>query len=257
MLENTRLISYFTQREDGNMSFARDTSREQVQNRFKAVAEKLDLEYTSMVCGHQTHGIKVGHVRPEHGGSGISKPLFFDETDALITDIPGIALCTIHADCIPVQFWDAEHSAIGAAHSGWKGTLGEISACVVGKMSVCFGTRPEALTVAIGPGICQDCFEISEDVFHAFRSKFPELCNKESFVKEGTAQGKWLLNLKAFVRESLLQSGVLPEHITVSENCTCCMEQRYFSHRRDCNRLVQKGAMSSIIAIKKQEPTKL
>ena len=253
MIQDARIISYFTQKEDGNMSFSRDTSPENVQSRFKAVARKLGADYRAMVCGHQTHGVQVGLVTEEHKGSGISKPLVFDETDALITDVPGITLCTIHADCIPVQFWDGEHTAIGAAHSGWKGTLGEISACVVGKMSDTFGTRPEALQAAIGPGICQDCFEISADVFEAFYAAFPELCDRDTFVGKGAFPGKWQLNLKAFVKESLIRSGVLPEHITVSEDCTCCMEEKYFSHRRDGNRPVLKGAMSSIIAIKKQE----
>lgn len=253
MIEDQRIISYFTLREDGNMSFSRDASPENVRNRFKAVAEKLGTDYSSMVCGHQTHGINVGIVRAEHRGSGISKPLCFDETDALITDVPGIALCTIHADCIPVQFWDPGHNTIGAAHSGWRGTLGEIASCVVGKMSLCFGTLPEKLIAHIGPGICGDCFEISADVYEAFHGKFPELCAQEKFLRKGLMPGKWKLNLKAFVRESLLHSGVLPENITVSQDCTCCMEEKYFSHRRDGNRPVPKGAMSSIIAIKKQE----
>ena len=171
----------------------------------------------------------------------------------MITNVPGIALCTIHADCIPIQFWDSEHCAIGAAHSGWKGTLGEIASCVVGKMTSCFGTRPEKLIAYIGPGICGDCFEISADVFNAFNEKFPELCKRESFLKKSSFPEKWQLNLKAFVKESLIKSGVLSSNITVSEDCTCCMEEKYFSHRRDCSRPVRKGAMSSMIAMKKQE----
>lgn len=253
MIEDTKVISYFTRRDDGNMSFSRDCSPENVRKRFQAVAEKLGVDYRAMVCGQQTHGVRVGLVKKEHCGSGISRPVYFEETDALITDVPGIPLCTIHADCIPIQFWDAEHSAIGAAHSGWRGTLEEISSCVTGKMALCFGSRPEKLLVFIGPGICMDCFEVSADVYEAFHSKFPELCSREDFLKKGTAPRKWHLNLKAFVRESLLRSGVLPEHITVSKDCTCCMEEHYFSHRRDCNRPVTKGAMASVIAIRKQE----
>lgn len=253
MIEDTKVISYFTRRDDGNMSFSRDCSPENVRKRFQTVAEKLGVDYRAMVCGQQTHGVRVGLVKKEHCGSGISRPVYFEETDALITDIPGIPLCTIHADCIPIQFWDAEHSAIGAAHSGWRGTLEEISSCVTGKMALCFGSRPEKLLVFIGPGICMDCFEVSADVYEAFHSKFPELCSREDFLKKGTVPGKWHLNLKAFVRESLLRSGVLPEHITVSKDCTCCMEKHYFSHRRDCNRPVTKGAMASVIAIRKQE----
>ncbi len=253
MIEDARIISYFTLKKDGNMSFSRDSSREDVKCRFKAVAEKLGLDYSSMVCGHQTHGTHVGLVKENHRGSGISEPLCFDETDALITNVPGIALCTIHADCIPIQFWDSEHCAIGAAHSGWKGTLGEIASCVVGKMTSCFGTRPEKLIAYIGPGICGDCFEISADVFNAFNEKFPELCKRESFLKKSSFPEKWQLNLKAFVKESLIKSGVLSSNITVSEDCTCCMEEKYFSHRRDCSRPVRKGAMSSMIAMKKQE----
>ena len=253
MIQDSGIISYFTQKEDGNMSFSRDKDPDSVRLRFQTVAKKLGLVYGAMVCAHQTHGIRVGLVTEAHKGSGISKPLVFDETDALITNLPGVALCTIHADCIPIQFWDPRHKAIGAAHSGWKGTSGEIAACVVKEMAAAFGTKPDELRAAIGPGICQDCYEISADVYEIFHRRFSDLRRQDRFIRPGVSSGKWNLNLKAFISESLRKSGLTPEHITVSPHCTCCREDLYFSHRRDGKRPVVKGAMASIIAIAEQE----
>ncbi len=253
MIGEDSVISYFTGRRDGNLSFSRDSSPENVRERFGKIARELKIDYKFIVCGRQTHGCRVGLVTEEHRGTGISRPLAFDETDALITCVPGIVLCTIHADCIPVQFWDPVHRAVGAAHSGWKGTLGEIASRVTEKMAQCFGTQPKDLIAAIGPGICQECFEISLDVFQAFQDKFPSLVQRENFVKPGRTHNKWQLNLKAFIYESLLASGLPPQNISVSQDCTCCREDLYFSHRRDSLRPVTKGAMASLIALRPEK----
>lgn len=255
IINDNSIISHFTQRSDGNFSFTRDDDCNRVRMNFTKLAHKLGFDPESYVCCQQTHGTNVGIVSEVHKGTGVYKETHFTDTDALVTNVPGIALLTVHADCIPVQFWDPEHKAAGSAHSGWKGTLGEISAETVKTMKKTFGTDPAELIVAIGPGICQDCFEISADVFECFSRKFPDLCILPLYVRKGASKGKWQLNLKAFVEHSLLGAGVLPENINNNFPCTCCSQEEFYSHRRDSKKAaagmdVQLGAMGSVIYIK-------
>ena len=255
IIHDNRIISCFTQRGDGNFSFTRDPDADRVRENFTALAGSLGIMPESFVCCQQTHGCNVGVVTDIHKGTGVYKDVHFTHTDALVTNTPGIALFTVHADCIPVQFWDPEHMAAGSAHSGWKGTLEEIAAETVKTMVQAFNTDPEKLIVAIGPGICQDCFEISKDVFDCFSKKFPDLCNSPVYVKDGTSEGKWQLNLKAFVEHSLIKAGVLPGNLMNNFPCTCCSEAEFFSHRRDSKKAaagadVVLGAMGSVIYIK-------
>ena len=219
------------------------------------MAESLGISSECFVAGSQTHGINVGVVTKEHIGSGVTKKLHFQSTDALVTNVPGIALFTVHADCIPVQLWDPVNKAVATIHSGWKSTLGEIASETVKTMVKTYGTNPENLVAAIGPGICQECFEISKDVFDCFNEKFPELCKKSEFIHPGKVPEKWHLNLKAFVFNSLVKSGVKPENINNNFPCTCCSEDTFFSHRRDSKKKangedVILAAMGSVIYIK-------
>lgn len=257
IISDNRIISCFTQRTDSNFSFNRDPDKNRVLNSFINLAHNLEIDRECFVCAQQTHGIKVGVVSEEHKGTGVYKEVHFTDTDALVTNVPGIALLTVHADCIPVQFLDPVHMAVGSVHSGWKGTLGEIALETVNTMKKVYGTDPTDLIAAIGPGICQDCFEISKDVFDCFNEKYPELCCNTEYVRAGKAEGKWQLNLKAFVRHSLLKAGVLPENINNDLPCTCCNEDEFFSHRRDSKKAaagmnVVLAAMGSVIYIKEK-----
>lgn len=257
IIQDNGIISCFTGRGDGNFSFSRDPDVERVRQNFTVLAHNLDIEPECFVCCRQTHGCNVGVVTEAHKGTGVYKDVYFTDTDALVTQVPGIALFTVHADCIPIQFWDPEHKAAGSAHSGWKGTLAEISAETVKTMQKDFDTDPAKLIVAIGPGICQDCFEISRDVYDCFNLKFPELCSNTQYVKAGITEGKWHLNLRAFVEHSLRKAGVLPENIKNDFPCTCCNEEEFFSHRRDSKKAatctdVFLGAMGSVIYIKER-----
>ena len=125
----------------------------------------------------------------------------------------------------------------------------------VKKMHSLYGTNPEKLIAAIGPGICQNCFEISKDVFDCFNEKFPLLCKDTGFVSPGKNPGKWQLNLKSFVYNSLIKAGVKPENIDNTFPCTSCNENTFYSHRRDSKKAmagenVELAAMGSLIYIK-------
>ena len=98
----------------------------------------------------------------------------------LITNEPGVTLATFYADCVPLYFYDPTHKAIGLSHSGWRGTVGNIAKATVEAMQKAYHTDPADLIAAIGPSICQDCYEVSEDVIEEFRQAYPETLHKSS-----------------------------------------------------------------------------
>lgn len=139
-----------------NLSFKRESSENLVRENFRRVAKAMEIDYYSIVCGGQIHGTRVGLASREHAGTGVTKPLAFDGYDALITNEADLPICTIHADCIPVLFYDPVHRAVGTAHSGWRGTRDGIAGKVAAEMQKAFGTEPAQLQTVIGrylPGL--------------------------------------------------------------------------------------------------------
>ena len=175
-------------------------------------------------------------------GNGITRPSVYDDIDGLATDIPGIALVTFYADCVPLYFVDPVHRAIGLAHSGWRGTVAGMGACMVRYMQEHFNSRPEELVAAIGPSICVDCYEVSEEVAEQFREGFPE-----DVLQPGKAPGKYQLDLWKANQSILLRAGIPPEHMAVTNVCTCHNPEYLFSHRASHG---QRGNLAAFLMLK-------
>ena len=158
--------------------------------------------------------------------------------------MPGVVLTTFYADCVPLYFVDPVRKAIGLSHSGWRGTVGRIGQITVEKMTQEYGTRPEDLTVAIGPSICRSCYEVSEDVIEQFRQNFSEgLWEKLYDIKEN---GKYQLDLWEANRQILLEAGVSQERILTPGLCTCCNPSFLFSHRASKG---QRGNLAAFLEL--------
>ncbi|MGN0202232.1 MAG: peptidoglycan editing factor PgeF [Candidatus Cryptobacteroides sp.] len=184
----------------------------------------------AVVQPHQTHSTNVAYVnRPELTREEL------EGVDALVTDLPGVAIGVRTADCIPVLLYDPVHKAVGAAHSGWRGTVNMISKKAVMEMYRMFGTRPEDIRAVVGPGIGYDSFQIGEEVALTFKkSGFPidRVWSFRGARKEGSMEGGHHIDLKECVRFSLTECGVLQENITVSDIDTYT-DARFFSARRE------------------------
>ena len=197
ILENTGIVSHgFSTRLGGvseggyssmNLSLSRGDSPEAVEENTKRIARAIGVEKEKMVYTQQTHTTNVAVVSQKDAGSTLK------ETDGLVTNSPGICLVTFYADCVPLYFVDPVRRAIGLSHSGWRGTVGKMAAATVEKMKECFGTRPEDIIAAVGPSICQDCYEVSEDVTSRFKETFREEDWKDLFYKK--ENGKFQLDL--------------------------------------------------------------
>ena len=219
-----------------NLSFTRGDRKENVEENFRRAAALLGCGPEDIVCSEQTHMVHIRHVTAEDKGKGVTRPKDYRSVDGLITDEPGVALAVFYADCVPLLFLDPVRHAVGLAHSGWRGTAQGMGARMAEAMEKAFGSRPEDLLAGIGPSICRDCYEVSEDVAEAFRMLF----SGEGFRKVpiGTEQvlyekgdGKYQLDLWKANEAVLLSAGIRPEHISMTDVCTCCNPELLFSHR--------------------------
>lgn len=109
-----------------NFSYARDTSREAVDENFRRAAGVFGTTSEAFVCSDQTHTTNICRVEKEDAGKGVTKEKDYRDVDGLITNVPGLILGTFYADCVPLLIVDPVHHAIGCSHSGWRGTVGEM-----------------------------------------------------------------------------------------------------------------------------------
>ena len=222
-----------------NLSFSRGDDETAVRENFRRVAEAFDVSPEQIVCSMQTHTTNVRRVSAGDGGAGVTRTLLWSDVDGLITDEPGVLLGTFYADCVPLYFVDPVHRAIGLSHSGWRGTVARMGEVTVHAMADAFGSHPQDLLCAIGPSICQSCYEVSADVAEQFQTAFPGA--GEALMYHTTAD-KYQLNLWEANRRVLLDAGVLPEHLQITDLCTCCNSHNLFSHRYTDGRRGNLGA---------------
>ena len=221
-----------------NLSFGREGSgnEETVRENFRRLGAAAGFSAEDLILSDQTHTTNVRRVGRKDRGSGFSRPLDWKDVDGFITDEPECVLATFYADCVPLYFVDPRHRAIGLSHSGWRGTAQKMGAQTILAMREAFGTRPEDLLCGIGPSICQDSYEVGEDVAGYFR---------EEFLKD-KGNGKYLLDLWAANKAVLMEAGVPEEHIEISNLCTAANPDLLFSHRASKGKRGNLGAFLMI-----------
>lgn len=227
-----------------NLSFERDSSEEAVRTNYELLGAAMGFRTDSLVLSQQTHTTNVRVVTEKDRGKGFLKERDYKEVDGLITNVPGITLATFYADCVPLLFVDPVHKAIGLSHSGWRGTVGKIGKVTVEKMTEQYGTDPKEVLAAIGPSICQSCYEVSEDVIEEFKTSFEECFWQELFYAK--ENGKYQLNLWRANELIFEEAGILPEHFSTTNLCTCCNPGYLFSHRASGGKRGNLGAFLQI-----------
>ena len=228
-----------------NLSFTRGDNEEDVRENFRRMTAEIGVNCEDLVFSQQTHTTNVRVVKEEDRGLGFTRKLEYADVDGLITNVPGICLVTFYADCVPLYFVDPVKKAIGLSHSGWRGTVGKIGKVTVEKMQKEYGSNPEDIIAAVGPSICQDCYEVSEDVIDRFRANFEEKDWKQLFYKKENE--KYQLNLWKANELIFKEAGILPQHIAVTNVCTHCNSDVLYSHRRTGNK---RGNLAAFLALK-------
>ena len=195
---------------------------------FRRVADELGVTADRFVFTDQTHTDHVRVVTEADAGCGLTRERTYQDIDALVTDVPGLVLSVFVADCVPVAVVDPVRRAIGLAHSGWRGTVAGITEKMIRCMTAQYGSDPKDLVCAIGPSICRDCYEISEDVAEQFARAF---AGHESEILTDKHNGHYQLDLWKANELVLRRAGVPAAHISVTGICTCCNKEVLFSHR--------------------------
>jgi YfiH family protein len=230
---------------DWNLSARRGTPQhppdpDVAQANRRALADRLGISLENMVGCQQVHGNRVAIVTRGDAGRGMFPHLpAIQGADALVTDVPGLYLLALSADCPPVFFYDPVRRVVGLAHSGWKGTVGRIVGNVVEAMVDNLGSEPKDIKAAVGPGIGPCCYSVGENVIEAARQAFPS--TRGSFVQE--REGTSYFDLHGAIVRTLLDSGLLPERIAVEAVCTGHNTHLFYSHRMEAGRCGLFGAV--------------
>ncbi len=156
-----------------NLGLGTDDDKENVLKNYELLAKSIGIDVGDFVTSFQTHTKNIRIVSSLDKGKGVTKERDYRDVDGLITNEKNIALVTTHADCVPLFFYDPVNSVIGVVHSGWRGTLYSIAKEMVNKFVDIYNSNPSNILVSIGPSLCQDCFEVDEDVKDMFINENP------------------------------------------------------------------------------------
>ena len=229
-----------------NLSFDRGDDRAAVAENFRRMGEALGVRCEDMVLSQQTHTTNIRIVTDEDRGKGITRERDYTDIDGLITNVPGICLVTTYADCVPLYFLDPAKKVIALSHSGWRGTVGKIGKKTVELMHDKFGSDPADILAAVGPSVCQDCYEVSADVIDRFKEVFDRSAWDELFYEK--PDGKYQLDLWKANEKIFLEAGIRKDHIAVTNVCTHCNSEILYSHRAMGDK---RGNLCAFLALKR------
>jgi YfiH family protein len=168
---------------------------------------------------HKTNIVQVGHYTTREE---------LMDTDALITSEKGLCVAVMAADCVPILLYDTKNGAVGAVHSGWRGTVAMILEKTLQQMQTAFGTEGKDLVACIGPSVCQESYEVGEEVVQEVQNAF----GTQSGLLIPQASRKAKLDLWKANKIQLLDFGVAPSNIEISDLCTVKNNEHFFSARK-------------------------
>lgn len=185
----------------------------------KRVAEAFGTDEDKIFTVSQVHSDRIVIIDRTDTAPEDVKPF---EADAIITDIKGISVGILTADCVPLLFLDSRNKVMAAVHAGWKGTASKIASKTVKMMIERFESRPQEIRAAIGPAIGACCYEVGQEVVDAVGYRGNASVQRE---------GKWYLDLPRANLLQLQEMGITD--IDVSGICTSCRTDLFFSHRKE------------------------
>ncbi len=226
-----------------NLGLRRGDDDETVFKNYRIFCDTLGITAENCALAKQVHRDDVKIVTDAHAGSGLLYPQDY-EADALVTNVPDIPLVIFSADCIPTLYYDPVTRCIGAAHAGWRGTALGIAAKTIRTMQRIYGADPQNIRTAIGPGISKCCFETSEDVPAAMHKALGQ--EADAYIS-ADGNGKYHVDLKGINAHFMKKTGILAKHIAISDACTACHTDLYWSHRIVGD---GRGSLAAIICMK-------
>lgn len=215
--------------EENNMALHVCENVNHVLENRKKLAHSLKCGLNSFVCANQTHSANVHHVTIHDIGRGAESTVnAIPDTDALYTYEPDVLLCTFTADCVPVIFYNEVTNLIGVIHSGWQGTVKEITFKVFEHLKKAENCHSKDLKVHLGRALSQEKFEVDEDVYVKFRN----LGYADEFMYYKNETGKYHIDNQQTVKRQCERAGIPSENITINQTCTF-LSPDSFSYRQD------------------------
>ena len=205
---------------------------EAVLENHRLIYDVLGYPFDSRFDVWQVHGVRILSAdSPRPVGEPHAK------ADGILTDQPGITLFMRFADCVPILLYDPEQRVIGIAHAGWQGTSQKIAGHAVEAMVTRYGSRPQDIRAAIGPSICQSCYQVGNEVFQAFLDGFGSDVDRLFLNRDGNLYlDLWLAN-----QLTLKEAGV--SRIETAGLCTACHLDDWYSHRAEQGRTGRFGVL--------------
>lgn len=225
-----------------NLAFRRDTKRDNVYENFKILCNTVGFKYNGIVLLQQEHTANVKRVTKENKGNIIFNEDTLGEIDGVVTNEEGITLATLHADCVPIYFLDPVKRAIGLCHAGWRGTVNSIASNTALKMINEYNCNVKDIIVGIGPSIGNCCFEVDKPVRDEFYEK---LSFSSKYIQEANNE-KYHIDMWSINKDILINIGILPENIEVTDICTKCNSDIFHSHRQSG---FDRGCMVAMLSL--------
>ena len=221
-----------------NLGFFSDDEQSLVDENWRRFLSAVGLANVPVAYQHQVHGVKARKAQV--------KGSFYEmgEGDALWTDEAGVALAIVTADCVPVFLYGkGEKPFVAAIHAGWRGLADSIISKTVTEVCThhCFDIKN--VIVAAGPHIGPCCYEVGVDT----AQKLKKRGGAGAIVSKSTADGKMYANLAHLVQKECFSLGIPDSQILISDMCTCCHGDRFYSYRR--SQAKERGRMGNVIAL--------
>ena len=232
-----------------NFNMNRGDSPEHVEENFRRFCNAIHCDWDRAIMTQQTHTVNLEVITADQvvRGRTFQEKKPFTDVDGLMTDVPGAVLITSYADCVPLYFLDPVKRVIALSHSGWRGTVQRMGEVTVAAMGDHYGCRPEDILACVGPSICQDCYEVGEEVAQAFRQAFSEK-EAEQILKKNE-RDRYQLDLWKANEQILKGAGIAASHLAVTNVCTCCNPDLLFSHRFTQGR---RGNLCAFLSLKEE-----
>ena len=216
-----------------------DSPEHVLENR-ETLAEAIGIPLDQFTLAKQVHSGTVTILSEAMRGRGsINHEAAIEVTDAMVTDVPGICLVILVADCVPLLFFDPTRNVIGAAHAGWKGTLQSVALHTVKAMEKGFGSSPNDIIVGMGPSIGPCCYEVGPEVIAQLKALFS---SHREYIHHESTDGKGHLDLWKANRDQLVRAGIRGKNIETANQCTCHNADIFFSYRQQHGETGRFGA---------------
>lgn len=226
-----------------NLSFSRGDDENAVLENYKRICNALGTDYKKCVLSRQTHTTNIRIVTEDDIGKGVIKERDYDDVDGLITNLQGVTLVTQFADCVGLLFYDPVKKVIATSHAGWRGTVGKIGEKTVKMMKEHFGSDPKDICAGIAPSIGKCCFEVDSPVAEEFYNM--DIGGKDKIIHDDK-NGKYHVDLWYTNYLTLIEAGLDPCNISVTDLCTKCHPDVFFSHRATMGK---RGNLAALICL--------